>query len=80
MTEERCECCDLPSYSCGRAAQQAARSADRAERAAALAAPGTFPAQFAGPCPGCGERLSEGDPIRRDPARDRWAGALCCAP
>lgn len=73
---ERCPCCDLPVESCGRAvAQQRDREA-RAQRERALNTYGTIPARFPGKCPGCGEWIDVGDPIRR--TTDGWVGVLCC--
>lgn len=74
---KRCDCCDLPVESCGKAAER--RQAElRARRAAILleTVPGARPALFSGLCPGCGDQVRKGDPIVR--RQGRWTGLLCC--
>jgi hypothetical protein len=63
-TEERCDCCDLPVTSCGKAVEQAN---ERASRVAILASwPGrSVTALWPGTCPSCGEAYEEGDTITR---------------
>ena len=75
----RCECCDLPAYSCGRATEQRAR-ADAARRAGELRACGYFPAQWPGDCGFCGERFQPGALIRltTDTRHACWR-AECCS-
>jgi hypothetical protein len=59
----RCDCCDLPVESCGRAVEQRLRKEDANARSEALSAYGWFRAQYAGQCAGCGEHFAVGDPI-----------------
>lgn len=72
---ETCACCDLPTYSCGKAAEQRQR-ADAARRAGEFVARGWFRAQYPGPCEICGEWFQPGALIGR--AGDGWR-AECCA-
>lgn len=75
--EELCTCCDLPLYSCGRAIDEQARKEQRARRTRALAEPGVVAAQHhIRSCPGCGNPVPAGDPIRR--TDDGWVGVFCC--
>ncbi len=67
-TAVRCDCCDLPVESCGRAAEQRHRREAAAERQRALSLPGYFPALYPGMCDDCGERFGPGDLIRRAPS------------
>jgi hypothetical protein len=70
--EDRCECCDLPTYSCGRALERQARRA--------RAGYGR-PARYAGRCGGCGERFDEGDLIMPGPGPgEPWQAVACCGP
>jgi hypothetical protein len=74
-TETRCDCCDLPAYSCGRAAdtrQQATRRRKRQQ----LLDRGWFPAQWPGTCEGCAERFAPGDLIRMH-VPDGWRSECC---
>jgi hypothetical protein len=61
----RCDCCDLPASSCGKAVEAARAAADRQERRRLLDLPGVFHARWPGSCAGCGERFAVDDPIRR---------------
>lgn len=72
----RCDCCDLPVESCGRAAEQRQRAEQRSELER-LRARGYFAATFHGVCEGCGEHYSAGTLIvRTHPYGYR---AECCA-
>lgn len=65
MTElARCDCCDLPVESCGKAAEQHERRQQSAQRVLLLHS-GWVPAQWAGSCGQCGERFEPLTPIRR---------------
>lgn len=68
-----CECCDLPTESCGKNAEVAQADAVRAARLRALAEPGTVAANFPGTC-ACGDRYPTGTPIRYHP--DGWYDAV----
>lgn len=77
MAEDRCDCCDVPLYSCGRAlaARQAADLRAQIERA--LQEPGVVPAAYLiRSCPGCRSVVPVGHPIRK--TRDGYVGVLCC--
>ena len=75
---DRCDCCDLPVESCGKAAEKRERAAALAERERLLAA-GALTARYAGLCSRCSDRIREGDPIKPDPDREGgWLGE-CCA-
>lgn len=71
----RCECCDLPSESCGRALEQQER-VESARHRGSLVRAGWFPAQYAGACGTCGEWFKEGSLIHAGPGA--WE-AECCA-
>lgn len=58
----RCECCDLPVTSCGKAAEGRQRAEARAERER-LARLGAFVAVWPGHCVRCGEPFQAGDLI-----------------
>jgi hypothetical protein len=73
--EDRCECCDLPVSSCGKAAEQRQRAEHQAERARISALPGVFMALYAGTCGGCGERYDPRTLIRSTSGGCR---AECC--
>ena len=77
MTETRCECCDLPVRSCGKAKETELRRQDRQYRAW-LTARGWFPAQWPGCCERCGTEFKAGTLIRRDPGEDGYRSADCC--
>lgn len=70
----RCECCDLPVSSCGKAVEVAQRQQRIAERARLLAA-GWFVARYAGECGGCGDWFEAGTLIRRD--GEGWRSECC---
>jgi hypothetical protein len=77
MDEERCECCDVPLYSCGKAAQAAQAAELRAQIQRALQEPGVYAAKILiRACPGCKSAVPVGHPIRK--TRDGWVGVLCC--
>jgi hypothetical protein len=75
--DARCECCDLPVSSCGKAAEDKQRAADNAERAE-LYTRGFIPARYPGVCSRCGERFAQDDPIRGTYGTGSWIGGLCC--
>lgn len=78
---ERCDCCDLPVATCGKAVEQRQRKEDQAERARALAHPRALKALYAGACCQCGERFKPGDPIIFQAVTGTvppWRGLLCC--
>lgn len=82
MSDDRCECCDLPAYSCGRAVEARQRADEIARRKRLLSLPHTFGAMYPGICGICGERFAEGDPITRVEAEsswNAWRALLCCA-
>ena len=70
---QRCDCCDLPIESCGKAIENRRRAEAFLDRTRLLAKPGWFAAGYAGTCSDCGEHFDEGQPIHR--ARDGWS---CC--
>jgi hypothetical protein len=72
----RCDCCDLPAESCGRAIEQARRDELKALRQRALQQPGVVPARYPGTCPACRTPINPLDPVRR--TEDGWTGVLCC--
>lgn len=80
MAEPRCQCCDLPAYSCGKATEDRQRRERRAERERLLGLPGWFAAEYPGVCAECGEYFEAGIPIRRETDNGRlgWR-AWCCA-
>jgi hypothetical protein len=76
----RCDCCDLPAYSCGRVVEQRQRAELAQERRRLFAISGTIPARYPGICSGCDAgHFIEGDPIVRDVGRyGEWRSLLCC--
>jgi hypothetical protein len=80
MSEARCDCCDLPITSCGRAAELRQRAAATAEGRRLLALPGAIPARYAGLCGSCDEPFAEGDPITRyhQGRFGTWRSLTCC--
>lgn len=78
VTVTRCDCCDLPSSMCGKAAETRQRAERRRERAALLARPDWMAAQYAGSCNTCGERFEPGTPITLDRRSLTWK-AECCS-
>lgn len=72
--EPRCECCDLPVSSCGKAAGTRAR-AEHLQEQRRLRALGFMPAAYPGVCSACGEPFRPGTLIRAD----RPSGWRCCA-
>ena len=75
MSEPRCECCDLPLYSCGKALEVQFRLAEQQERADLLSCPGWFAARCLGQCGVCGGWFEIGTPILADVCGWR---AQCC--
>lgn len=73
----RCDCCDLPVESCGRAIERRAEQEDANARWQALALYGWFRARFPGSCIDCGEPFKIGTPISYDAERDGYR-AYCC--
>ena len=78
MPEERCDCCDLPLYLCGVAAERRSEEIRRAENARAMQEPGVVAARFPTRCVTCGTAYRVGDPIRRADDDSGWSGAVCC--
>ncbi|MGH3933498.1 MAG: hypothetical protein ACRDS1_00700 [Pseudonocardiaceae bacterium] len=74
--ETRCECCDLPAYSCGRAADAEQRHERAAQRRKLISA-GWTPAHYRGVCAQCGERFDV-DTLIRYAGSGGWR-AECCA-
>lgn len=66
MSEDRCDCCDLPVYSCGKAIEQQARQKRETTGP-------TIEAKFAGKCPSCGDWITVGTPITA--TAEGW---VCC--
>lgn len=60
---ERCDCCELPVESCGKAAEARARKEARIARTRLLSRPGARAAMFRGSCGVCGEWYDAGAPI-----------------
>lgn len=78
MTDERCSCCDLPSYSCGSAAVKQEKLELDARRTALLSGSKYLMARFPGRCGSCQEwTVQAGDPIIAVDGLG-WVGALCC--
>lgn len=76
----RCECCDLPVESCGKAVELRQRDEAAARRRALIATRRYFPSQYAGRCSSCHERYAAGaliTPQLVDGER-RWVSE-CCA-
>lgn len=62
---DRCDCCDLPVESCGKAAEQRQRAEAQRERTMLLARTSWFEASYPGTCSSCGERFPAGEPITK---------------
>lgn len=78
MNEPLCTCCDLPLSSCGKAAEDRQRAADR-QRETALVGRGFIAAKFSGVCAGCGDHYGVGAMIRfAGPPTSGWV-TECCA-
>lgn len=78
MSDDRCTCCDLLGYSCGRAKELKEQNEAAAERRRVLALPGVVPAMHPAFCSSCGEfSIREGTPIRKH--GDGWKSMECCA-
>ena len=76
MGEQRCECCELPVYSCGKAVEDRQRRYEQAERAALLTRLSWFAAHHCGFCVSCGEWYERDTPITA--GAGGWR-AECCA-
>jgi hypothetical protein len=72
----RCDCCDLPVESCGRAAAQQQEAERRAVRQRLLQRPGVVAARHASACATCGGRYGLGTPIVH--TEDGWTSVECC--
>jgi hypothetical protein len=76
-TADRCDCCDLPAYSCGKAVEQCQR-AEQANERVRLRAQGWTPAQWPGRCDACNEPFDAGSLISHLGVEHGWR-AECCA-
>lgn len=76
MTETRCDCCDLPDYSCGRQAEQRARAEEAEAHLDALSTREAFVASYPGTCGACGDWFAAGTPIRR--FYGGYRNLMCC--
>lgn len=76
MAEERCDCCDLPTYLCGKAAETRQRQEEHAVRQRELMEPGVTAAKWPVRCAGCNTNYPAGTPIRR--TEDGWTVVSCC--
>lgn len=74
----RCDCCDLPVESCGKAVEDRARKEDANARSRALATPGWWQARWPGVCASCRSGFAEGDPITV--AHNEGYISYCCLP
>lgn len=72
----RCDCCDLPASSCGKATETRQRQ-EQAGLRRSLLEYGWFPARYPGSCCHCGEVFGVDALIHRD--GEGWL-AECCAP
>jgi hypothetical protein len=77
VSESRCECCDLPTYSCGRAKAATQRKQEQEHRKK-LQACGWFPARWPGKCGVCEEWFAVDTLITAGLEPGRWI-AECCA-
>lgn len=78
VVEERCRCCDLPSYSCGSSIENRMRIEEAQRRVLFLAEPSVVRAQYPGRCVDCSDPFRVGDPIRHDDLLGGWVAQLCC--
>jgi hypothetical protein len=76
--ERRCGCCDLPTYSCGLAAERRLRLEREAERRRLLSLPGIHPAKRPGRCSDCGDQFQPGFAVMRDPQAASGGPRLRC--
>jgi hypothetical protein len=80
--ETLCDCCALPTYSCGRTAEAHIRTEKATERSRLLTLPNVTPARHDGRCADCGEPFEPGTPINRDPdalpGDPQWRSLECC--
>jgi hypothetical protein len=74
----KCECCDLPEYSCGKAAAKR-QEMEAKGRAAELVGRGWFPAKWPGACRECGSEFDAGALIKGGPYGYRGYLADCCS-
>lgn len=74
----RCDCCDLPVESCGKALEQRQRDEAMRERKRLMSQPGARPAGFFGRCGRCDEQYGIGAIIAPpDPGTTGWLGPCC---
>lgn len=79
MSEDRCECCDLPSYSCGKTKEKQLIREDKQLRGRLLrSGHGWFTSSWGGKCIQCREWFPPGTPLRRSEAPEGYR-AYCCA-
>jgi len=78
MGEQRCTCCELPIYSCGKVKQEQQRRDEQRGRAALLARPSWFAAHYRGSCVSCGEWFEPGTPITA--GSGGWRAECCARP
>lgn len=78
--EARCECCDLPTSSCGRVVEQQQRAEAVTRRQALIDTRRWFPSSYRGQCADCGDWFAAGDLITPQlvDGERRWV-AQCCA-
>lgn len=70
---DRCDCCDLPVESCGKAIEKKRLKDAADEKTRLLTLPGFFEARYPGVCGHCGEHFDAGTPIR-----NYQYGWVCC--
>jgi hypothetical protein len=75
---KRCECCELPEYSCGKAVAKR-QEAEAKKRAAELVSQGWFPAKWPGACRECGSGFDAGALIKGGPYGYHGYLADCCS-
>lgn len=75
MGEQRCDCCDLPVYSCGKAQEEIERREEAALREQLREHPRWFPSIYPGTCSGCDGYFEVGTYIKR--SGDKYV-AQCC--
>ena len=80
VADGRCDCCDLPLFSCGKALEARQRKELLSRRARLLARAEYFPAAYGGRCGRCSEPIAPGDPIKSDLSFGSrvYVGGLCC--
>lgn len=77
MSEERCECCDLPVVSCGKAAEARAR-VERKQEERRLEKRGAFRSQYTGLCASCRTPFPAGTFIRMNADDGLLYDGECC--